>query len=216
MPVSSFDPKLSRTIALHLLEIGAVKINVDEPFVWTSGKKSPIYCDNRLTLGYPEIRNKIRDSFAEIVKKHFSEVDTVAGVATAGIPHGALVADQLEVPYVYVRAKPKAHGLQNMIEGRVEAGTHAVVVEDLVSTGRSALQAVEALREAGANVLGMIAIFTYGFPEAEKAIDHHHIDLITLSNYSDLIEVASEKGFIDPSKLDLLRLWREEPEGWGG
>ena len=179
---------MNTTINQHLLQIGAVKLSPNEPFTWASGKKSPIYCDNRLTLSYPEVRRLICQSFVDKIKENFKDVEVIAGVATGGIAHGALVAEALGLPMIYVRDKPKGHGRMNLIEGHLEAGKRVVVIEDLISTGGSSLKAVEGIRESGGNVLGLLAIFTYGFEAANKAFEAANCPFDTLTNFQSLLQ----------------------------
>lgn len=207
---------ISRNIARALLDIGAVLLRPDEPFVWTSGLKSPIYCDNRLTLSYPHVRRMIADGFVAAIRESFADADVVAGVATGGIAHAALVADRLDLPMVYVRDKAKGHGRQNVIEGALFSGQRVVVIEDLVSTGGSSLKAVEAVRGAGARVLGVVAVFTYGFEAAARAFAEAGVPLRALCDYPTLIEVAREENRISLGQLEALRAWRENPEAYGG
>ena len=209
------SPNIAETIALHLLEIKAVKLSPHTPFTWASGWKSPIYCDNRKTLSYPKIRDYIRDAFVQSIKENAPQIDVVAGVATAGIPQGALIAQELNVPFVYVRSSNKAHGLENKIEGVVEKGQTAIVIEDLISTGGSSLAVVDALRDAECEVKAMFAIFTYGFPVAEERFKEKQCPLFTLSNYNVLIEKALKEGYIKDSDLASLQEWRKAPEKWG-
>lgn len=205
---------IAREVAQHLLEIKAVVLNVQQPFTWASGIKSPIYCDNRKTLSFPNVRNFIKQSFAEIIAGEFKNVEVIAGVATAGIPHGALVADALNLPFVYVRDKAKGHGLENQIEGKLEKGQRVVVIEDLISTGGSSLKAVESLRSAGAEVIGLGAIFTYDFAKAEQAFKEKNCPYFTLSDYNYLSEKALENDYIKKEELNALKEWRESPETW--
>lgn len=200
--------------AEKLLQIKAIKLNVQEPFTWASGLRSPIYCDNRITLSYPEIRNYMRDKLAEAVKVHFNDVEVIAGVATAGIPQGVLVAEALGLPFVYVRAAKKSHGLTNQIEGRLEAGQKVLVVEDLVSTGKSSLAAVDSLRAAGADVQGMVAIFTYGLEIADRNFIDKDCKLVTLSDYNHLIEHAIVTDYLPESNKKTLLEWRSDPKAW--
>lgn len=197
------------------MQINAIKLNPTNPFTWASGWKSPIYCDNRKTLSYPEIRNVICDAFVKVIKDKYPEVDIIAGVATGAIAHGMLVADRLNLPFIYVRSAPKSHGLSNQIEGHFERGQKVVVIEDLISTGMSSLAAVEALHDAGCNVLGLLAIFTYEFDQAANSFARANVDFKTLSNYSTLIETALNQGKITNNQLELLKNWRENPEEWG-
>lgn len=197
-----------------LLTVKAVKLNNEHPFTWASGRKSPIYCDNRVTLSYPEIRTFIRQRFTDIVREAWGNVDVIAGVATGGIAQGALVAQELGKPFVYVRSEQKSHGLTNQIEGEVHGGQSVVVIEDLVSTGKSSLIAVRALREKGCIVKGMAAIFTYGLQVAADNFAKENVELQTLTNYDTLIQVAKEKEYIRQSDLESLAAWRENPERW--
>ncbi len=197
------------------MQINAIKLNPTNPFTWASGWKSPIYCDNRKTLSYPEVRNVICDAFVKVIKDKYPEVDIIAGVATGAIAHGMLVADRLNLPFIYVRSAPKSHGLSNQIEGHFERGQKVVVIEDLISTGMSSLAAVEALHDAGCNVLGLLAIFTYEFDQAANSFARANVDFKTLSNYSTLIETALNQGKITNNQLELLKNWRENPEEWG-
>ncbi len=198
-----------------MLQIKAIKLNLQKPFTWASGWKSPIYCDNRKTLSYPKIRTYIRQQFASLIQEEFGVPDVIAGVATGAIAQGALVAQELGLPFVYVRSAPKDHGLANLIEGVVEKGQSVVVVEDLISTGSSSLKAVEALRDAGCDVKGMVAIFTYGFPAASENFAKAKCKLFTLSNYNALLEQAVESNFINEPDLPHLAEWREAPDKWG-
>jgi orotate phosphoribosyltransferase len=208
------DNEVARRIAESLLDIGAIRLNLDDPFVWASGWKSPIYCDNRLVLSYPEIRTYIKRALATTVKNTCGRPDAVAGVATAGIPHGALVADELGLPFIYVRSKSKGHGLTNQIEGKITRGQKVAVIEDLVSTGGSSIKAVEAIREAGMDVLGMISIFTYGFDLAKENFNRANIKYISLSDYNTLIEVATENDLINREQVIRLNAWRKMPDLW--
>ncbi len=208
------DLKTAEKIATYLLNIEAVKLNIKTPYQWASGWKSPIYCDNRLTLSYPEIRSYIRNSLSGLISKQFETAEAIAGVATAGIPQGALVADKLKLPFIYVRSKAKEHGLENMIEGRAEKGTKVVVVEDLISTGGSSLKVVEVLRNSGLKVLGMVSIFTYGFKEADKNFKIARVRYYSLSDYDNLISKALELGYIKEDNLVLLKSWRTDPAHW--
>ena len=201
-------------VASDLLNIKAIKLSIEEPFTWSSGWKSPIYCDNRLSLSYPEIRQNIKVALAQVAKNQYPEAEAIAGVATAGIPQGALVADELGVPFVYVRSKPKGHGMTNLIEGKITPGQKVVVVEDLVSTGGSSLKAAEALREAGFEVLGMMSIFTYGFPQADQNFKEAGLSLHSLSNYSTMLEIAIGQGYISEKDLESLEAWRKDPASW--
>ena len=200
--------------AEFLLTVKAVKLNNEHPFTWASGRKSPIYCDNRVTLSYPEIRTFIRQRFTDIIKDMWGDVDVIAGVATGGIAQGALVAQELGKPFVYVRSEQKSHGLTNQIEGEIHEGQSVVVIEDLVSTGKSSLIAVKALREKGCIVKGMAAIFTYGLQVAADNFKEQAVDLVTLTDYDTLIGVAKDKQFIQPDALESLSAWRVNPEQW--
>lgn len=201
-------------VAAMLLQIEAIKLSEEKPFTWSSGWKSPIYCDNRLSLSYPEIRTAIKMALIDVVKSNFFNVEGIAGVATAGIPQGALVSDGLNLPFVYVRSKPKDHGMENLIEGRVTKGQKVVVVEDLISTGGSSLKVVEALRKEGAHVLGMISIFNYGFDVATKNFEEANVPLISLSDFSHLISYALEQKYISEEQLLSLKAWRVDPANW--
>jgi orotate phosphoribosyltransferase len=201
--------------AEYLLQIKAIKLNLQNPFTWASGWKSPIYCDNRKTLSYPKIRTYIRQQFADLIREEFGIPDVIAGVATGALAQGALVAQELGLPFVYVRSEPKSHGLTNLIEGVVESGQSVVVIEDLISTGGSSLKAVEALRGVGCDVKGMAAIFTYEFPKANESFKKAKCRLVTLSNYSTLLLQAIDSKFIKESDLEHLSTWREAPERWG-
>lgn len=207
---------LAAHVAALLLEIKAIKLNLHHPFTWSSGIKSPIYCDNRLSLSYPHVRDYIKSALARLINNMYPEAEAIAGVATAGIPQGVLVADLLDLPFLYVRAKPKGHGMENLIEGKTTAGQKIVVVEDLISTGGSSLKASEALKAAGADVLGMVAIFTYGFPIAEKNFAEAAILLTCLSNYEQLIRQAVAQNYIKERDLAPLQAWRKDPGSWGG
>lgn len=207
---------LARNIASDLLAIEAVYLKPEQPFTWASGIKSPIYTDNRITLSYPKTRTLIEDGFVATIKAHFPEVEVIAGTATAGIPHGAIIADKMDLPFAYIRSKPKDHGAGNQIEGRVLKGQKMVVIEDLISTGGSVLEAVAAAQEEGADVLGVAAIFTYELPKAEQNFKDAGVALVTLSNYSELIKVAKEQDYIDETGLTLLQRFRENPSDWQG
>ncbi|MDG2369090.1 MAG: orotate phosphoribosyltransferase [Flavobacteriales bacterium] len=201
-------------VAEFLLKIKAIKLQPENPFQWASGWNSPIYCDNRKTLSYPEIRNYIRDCFSKEINENYSKPDIIAGVATGGIALGALVAQELELPFCYVRAQAKSHGLNNSIEGTVEAGQNVVVIEDLISSGKSSLNAVADLREAGLNVVGMGAIFSYGFSIAEDNFENANCELFTLTNYSTLLERALESNYISTDAIESLEEWRSSPSTW--
>jgi orotate phosphoribosyltransferase len=206
---------VAKTVAKYLLKVEAVKLNVANPFQWASGWSSPIYCDNRVALSFPEARKYITKALAETIKVQFPDVEAIAGVATAGIPQGALVANELELPFLYVRSKPKSHGMTNLIEGKITPGQKVVVIEDLISTGGSSLKASEGIKQAQMEVLGMCAIFTYGFQVADDNFSEAGIVLHTLSDYSVLIEEALESGYIQSEDLDTLKSWRQSPGEWG-
>ena len=202
-------------VARHLLSVQAVRLQPDTPFTWSSGWQSPIYCDNRVTLAYPDVRTFIKNALTDVIRQHFPSAEVIAGVATAGIPQGALVADALGLPYCYVRPEPKAHGMGQQIEGRLETGARVVVIEDLISTGGSSLKVVDALRAAGAEVLGMAAIFTYGFPVADQNFRDRNVPLISLSNYDALLTEAQTLDYIPAEAMDSLAAWRQNPAEWG-
>lgn len=206
--------QLERILAEKLLKISAIKLQPENPFTWSSGWNSPIYTDNRKTLSYPEIRSFIKVELTRLILENFPETEVVAGVATGAIAQGALVADTLGAPYIYVRSAPKDHGLENLIEGNLKPGQKVVVIEDLVSTGGSSLKAVEAIRNAGAEVVGMVAIFTYQFPQAAANFKKAGVKLLTLSNYSTMLESALEIDYIKESDVETLKQWREDPENW--
>jgi orotate phosphoribosyltransferase len=209
------NEEIARSVAESLLQIKAIKLNIANPFTWASGLKSPIYCDNRVTLSYPKIRNYIRQQFAELITAEFGTVDVIAGVATGAIAQGVLVAQELGLPFVYVRSSQKGHGLTNQIEGVIESGQSVVVVEDLVSTGKSSLAAVEALRAAGCTVKGMVAIFTYDMEIARQNFEAADCKLATLSNYDTLIRKAAESNYISDTDIHSLVKWKENPKKWG-
>ncbi|MCS6981483.1 MAG: orotate phosphoribosyltransferase [Flavobacteriales bacterium] len=202
-------------LASYLLDIGAVQWRPQEPFRWASGWLSPIYTDNRLTLSFPQVRSFIKEVLREGVHQQGWRPEAIAGVATGGIPHGALLADALDLPFLYVRSSPKEHGLGNQIEGRLETGALVLVVEDLVSTGQSSLRAVEALRAKGAQVKYVLAIFDYDFPETRKAFDSHEVVLYSICNYDVCMEVAAGRGILKTNDMTILRTWRESPAHWG-
>ena len=206
--------KLSEIIAGQLLQIQAIKLQPSNPFTWASGWKSPIYCDNRKALSYSEVRTFIKMQFARLVAEIYSDVDVIAGVATGAIAQGALVADLLNKPFIYVRSSPKGHGLENLIEGDMKPGQKVVVIEDLISTGGSSLKAVDAIRRAGGEVLGMLAIFTYGFKTAEDNFAQSNVELTALSDYDTLIQVASQTGYVSANDVDTLSRWRKDPANW--
>lgn len=202
-------------VAASLLNIGAIKLNYEKPFTWSSGWKSPIYCDNRLALSYPAIRTEIKKFLTDAVRQYFPNNQSIAGVATAGIAQGALVADALNLPYLYVRPKPKEHGMGNLIEGKVEPGQRVVLVEDLISTGGSSLKSAEALRDAGFIVEGMVAIFTYGFDTAVKNFESNKVSLVCLSDFEHLLPEAIKMNYIKQEDLENVKKWRNDPAGWG-
>lgn len=205
---------LEQTLAQKLLKIKAVKLQPANPFTWASGWKSPIYCDNRKTLSYPEVRNFIKLELARLIAENYEQATAIAGVATGAIAQGAMVAEELNLPFVYVRATPKDHGLENLIEGDLKPGSRVVVIEDLISTGGSSLKAVEAIRNAGCHVVGMIAIFTYGFKIAREKFDEAKVNLITLCNYDAILDEALKIEYIDESEIKTLQEWRKNPSGW--
>lgn len=206
----------ARAVAEKLLQVNAIKLNSEQPFTWASGWKSPIYCDNRKVLSFPYTRDFIKSEMCNMVFEKFPEAEMLAGVATAGIAWGAMVADQLKLPYVYVRPRPKEHGLGNQVEGFYEKGQKTVVIEDLVSTGKSSLQVVDVLKEEGLEVIGMVSIFNYGFPVATEAIKKASLNYYSLTDYQALIELAIMKGMIQPGQLDVLLKWRDDPANWKG
>lgn len=203
-----------QAVAAFLLQIKAIKLNVQQPFTWASGIKSPIYCDNRITLSYPLVRTYIKEQFIQQIKARYGQPELIAGVATGGIAHGVLVAQELGLPFAYVRADKKKHGMSNQIEGVVKEGESAVVIEDLVSTGGSSLNAVKALRDAGASVLGMYAIFTYGLPVAKKNFEHSECLLSTLTDFDTLVQKAVSQSYITQQELQSLLEWRQDPAAW--
>ncbi len=207
------DSKLQ--MSEFLLQIKAIKLSIDKPFTWASGWKSPIYCDNRKTLSYPKVRNYIREEFVKVINEEFGLPNVIAGVATGGIAIGALVAQELGLPFVYVRSSKKDHGLTNQIEGVVESGQSVVVIEDLISTGTSSLVAAEALKEAGCKVMGMVSIFNYGFEQAKDSFKKAKVKLISLTNYDSLIQQAVISNYIHDTDLATLKKWREDPASWG-
>jgi orotate phosphoribosyltransferase len=204
-----------KKIAEYLLQINAIKLQPSNPFTWASGWKSPIYCDNRKTLSFPEVRSYVCDSFVSHINALYPFAEVIAGVATGAIAHGVLVADRMDLPFIYVRSGAKGHGLGNQIEGYFEAGQKVVVIEDLISTGGSSLSAVKALKEAGCEVLGMTAIFTYEFKKASDNFAAENCNLNTLSNYSVLIETALQTGYISEADVETLKAWRKDPSVWG-
>ncbi len=204
----------ARVVAAKLLEIEAIKLNHKTPFTWSSGWKSPVYCDNRLALSYPTIRTFIKERLAQAIKENFPQAECIAGVATAGIPQGALVAEALNLPFVYVRPKPKEHGMGNLIEGKVEKNQKIVLVEDLISTGGSSLKAAQAIRDAGCTVVGMVAIFTYGFEQSEHNFGQENVPLVCLSDFNHLLQEALDKKYIDENQLVYVKSWRLDPANW--
>ncbi|MEP2024636.1 MAG: orotate phosphoribosyltransferase [Reichenbachiella sp.] len=207
---------LSAQIATELLEIKAIKLQPKDPFTWASGWKSPIYCDNRMTLSYPALRTLIKKAFVKEIQSRYPDTEIIAGVATAGIPQGAIIAEEMGLPFIYVRDKAKSHGRTNRIEGQVQEGKNVFVVEDLISTGGSSIKAIEALREAGMKVLGLGAIFTYGFPHADRNLMQAKVSHFTLSDYHSLLDIAVSSNLIKSDELDSLNSWRMEPENWRG
>lgn len=208
--------EIAREIAVDLLDIGAIRLRPEQPFTWSSGWHSPIYCDNRLSLSYPDIRRRIKNHLADAVARLYPNAEAIAGVATAGIPQGALVADVLNLPFLYVRSKPKGHGMENLIEGKVTPGQKIVLVEDLISTGGSSLKAAEALALENFDVLGMAAIFTYGFDIASENFRKAQIPLVCLSNYNVMLEEALRRNQIQQEHLSSLEQWRKDPASWQG
>ena len=205
---------IQKLFAEKLLGIKAIKLQPNDPFTWASGWRSPIYTDNRKTLAYPEVRSFVKQQLVQLIYENFSEATAVAGVATGAIAQGALVAEELGLPYCYVRPKPKDHGLGNQIEGTIPEGAKVVVVEDLISTGGSSLKAVDALRKAGYDVIGMVASYTYGFPVAEEAFKEANLKLVTICNYDVTTEIAAEIGYISKDDLEVLKEWRKSPSTW--
>jgi len=214
MPIIKVQEETAGKIAGMLLQIQAIKLNTEKPFSWSSGWKSPIYCDNRLSLSYPLIRNTIKHALAQAIRENFFTAESISGVATAGIAQGALVADILDLPFLYVRPKPKDHGMENLIEGKVVRGQKTVVVEDLVSTGGSSLKATQALREAGLEVLGMVSIFNYGFDIATRNFYDANTSLISLCDYTNLLKYALEQQYISEVQMISLKAWRVDPANW--
>jgi orotate phosphoribosyltransferase len=214
MPIIKVQEETAGKIAGMLLQIQAIKLNTQKPFSWSSGWKSPIYCDNRLSLSYPMIRNTIKHALVQAIRENFFTVESIAGVATAGIAQGVLVADILDLPFLYVRPKPKDHGMENLIEGKIVRGQKTVVVEDLVSTGGSSLKATQALREAGLEVLGMVSIFNYGFDVATRNFYDANTSLITLCDYTNLLTFALQQQYISEDQMISLKAWRVDPANW--
>ena len=207
---------LDKIFAEKLLKIKAIKLQPDNPFTWASGWKSPFYCDNRKTLSYPDLRSFVKTELSRVIMENFEDVDAIAGVATGAIPQGALVADVLNKPFVYVLSKPKDHGLENLIEGELKPGMKVVVVEDLISTGGSSLKAVDAIRNNGCEVIGMVAAYTYGFDAAKEAFKKANVQLITLTNYEAVLDVALKTGYITENQVSVLNTWRKDPSQWKG
>lgn len=207
---------LKNIFAAKLLDVKAIKLQPTNPFTWASGWKSPFYCDNRKTLSYPDLRCFVKIELVRLVMENFPQVDAIAGVATGAIAQGALVADTLGLPFVYVRSKPKDHGLENLIEGELKPGMKVVVVEDLISTGGSSLKAVDAIRSNGCTVIGMVASYTYGFDVAKQAFEQAGVELITLTDYESVVAEALKTGYIQPSDVQLLHNWRKDPAHWNG
>lgn len=205
----------SAKLAKFLLEIKAVKLSPSDPFTWTSGIKSPIYCDNRLVLSFPVVRDFVAQALADRIRSSFPKADRIAGIATAGIAHGALAADRLDMSYAYVRPEPKKHGLKNQVEGLIQKGDKVVLVEDLISTGKSSMQAVEGVRKEGAEVIGLVALFTYGFTSALRSFADEDIPVYTLSNFDILSEVAAEEGYISSEDINKIKAFADDPQGWG-
>ena len=214
MSTTTIQESIAAEVAIKLLEIEAIKLNYKTPFIWSSGWKSPIYCDNRIALSFPSIRTFIKEGLVKAIRENYKEAECIAGVATAGIPQGALVAEALSLPYIYVRPKPKDHGMGNLIEGKIQKGQKVVLVEDLISTGGSSLKAAQALTEAGFKVLGMVAIFTYGFDVAEKNFEEAGIRLICLSDFNHLLKEAVRKKYVDEDQLVYVKSWRVDPGNW--
>lgn len=207
--------KVAQLIAQKLIEVEAVKLQPNNPFTWASGWKSPIYCDNRKTLSFPSLRSLIKLQLSRVIAEEFPEVEAISGVATGAIAQGALVADALGLPFSYIRSAPKDHGMENLIEGELKQGTKVVIVEDLISTGGSSLKAVEAVRKHGAEVLGMVAIYTHGFPDALRNFDEVRVRLVTLSDYNAVLAEAQRTGYISPEEQEILVEWRKSPDTWG-
>ncbi|MDR2841526.1 MAG: orotate phosphoribosyltransferase [Paludibacter sp.] len=206
---------IEKNIAAQLLKVKAIKLQPQNPFIWASGWKSPIYCDNRKTLSYPTVRSSIKDELVNIIRQQFADVEVIAGVATGAIAQGALVAEAMNLPFIYVRSSPKDHGLENLIEGDLRPGQKVVIIEDLISTGGSSLKAVEAIRNDGSQVLGMVAIFSYGFPIAEKKFKQAKVNLFTLSNYEAVLAQSLATNYIKEDEVEILKKWRQNPETWG-
>ncbi|AEV32553.1 orotate phosphoribosyltransferase [Owenweeksia hongkongensis] len=211
-----FDKEIARQTAEQLLQIKAIKLQPEDPFTWASGWKSPIYCDNRIILSYPMVRNYVREHLVKAIEEKYGTPDVIAGVATGAIAMGILVAQEMGLPFVYVRPEAKSHGRKNQIEGVIDSGQSVVVIEDLISTGGSSLKAVEALREENAKVIGMAAVFTYGFPVADENFKNANCDLLTLSDYNHLLEQVRDNGFLEDTTFATLQEWRKDPSAWKG
>ena len=208
------DKKIAEQTVNYLTQINAIKLNTKNPFTWTSGIKSPIYCDNRLILSFPNVRSFVADEMANIVKKKYGENISIAGVATGAIAVGAMIAERLSLPYAYVRPEPKEHGLKNQVEGNIEEGSNVVVIEDLISTGKSSLNAINALKSDGYNVMGMLSIFSYNFQFANKKFEDENISINSLANYNTLVEIIESKGELENEEISRLKKWREDPKNW--
>ena len=208
------DKKVAEQTINYLTQINAIKLNTKNPFTWTSGIKSPIYCDNRLILSYPNIRKFVADKMSDIVKNIYGEDISIAGVATGAIAIGAMIAERLNLPYAYVRPEPKGHGLKNQIEGSIQEGTNVVVIEDLISTGKSSLNAINALKSEGYNVMGMLSIFSYNFQFANKKFEDENISINSLSDYNSLVNLIQSEGTLDRNEISRLKKWREDPKTW--
>ena len=208
------DKKIAEQTVNYLTQINAIKLNTKNPFTWTSGIKSPIYCDNRLILSYPDVRKFIADKMTDIVKNKYGEDISIAGVATGAIAIGAMIAERLNLPYAYVRPEPKEHGLKNQIEGNIQEGSNVVVIEDLISTGKSSLNAINALKFNGYNVMGMLSIFSYNFQFANKKFEDENISFNSLSDYNSLVEIIESEGSLDDAEISRLKKWREDPKTW--
>lgn len=209
-----FDKEIARSTAEQLLQIKAIKLQPEEPFTWASGWKSPIYCDNRITLSYPKVRTFLRQQLVEAIRTHYGNPNAIAGVATGAIAIGVLVAQEMGLPFIYIRPEAKKHGRQNKIEGHLEPGQNVVIVEDLISTGGSSLKAYDALKEAKANVLGMVALFTYGFQVSKENFENSNCELVTLSDYDHLLDQVNSTGYLKEDTLATLKSWREDPSTW--
>ena len=208
------DKKIAEQTVNYLTQINAIKLNTKNPFTWTSGIKSPIYCDNRLILSFPNVRSFVADEMANIVKKKYGENISIAGVATGAIAVGAMIAERLSLPYAYVRPEPKEHGLKNQVEGNIEEGSNVVVIEDLISTGKSSLNAINALKSDGYNVMGMLSIFSYNFQFANKKFEDENISINSLANYNTLVEIIESNGELENEEISRLKKWREDPKNW--